>query len=73
MSTTCVGRPKKYMTDEEKKAAKNERNKKWYADNKDRIKQKTYAEKIASMTMDEYVELLKRNKEQKRRAYHEKE
>jgi hypothetical protein len=58
------GRPPKYFTDEERLEAKRARAREWKRRNKDRITEPTYAEKIANMTMEEYVAFRQKRLEQ---------
>ena len=58
-----IGRPKIYMSEEDKLAAKRKRAREWAKRNR---KPETYQEKIDKMSQEEYVLFLEREKLRKR-------
>lgn len=66
------GRPKIYKTEEEKRLAKNERNRKWRETNKNKIVRKSYSETINDMTLEEYVNFRRQKLELSKEYYQRK-
>jgi hypothetical protein len=58
----------KYTTPEEKLEADRKRKREWARMNKDKVNKLTYAERVAKMTMEEYVAFLKRRNIQQKKV-----